>query len=77
MYQPSAPCAAPSRKATKSAIPSRRPIRPRTANQTAGTAKTTPIRRPQSRWRYSSQKIERKSSTVIQKLTRLNSGVSR
>lgn len=53
-----------------------RSMRRRTQNQTSGTKKTTPIRRPSKRWKYSHQKIPLNSPRLMAWFTRRYSGVS-
>src|SRR6266516_2743817 len=75
MYQPSAPCNAPSPNITANFHVSARAILPRSANHRSGSRNAAPISLPRSRWTYSHQKMPLKPSRFIPGLTSRYSGV--
>src|SRR6267378_1133201 len=75
MYQPSAPCNAPSPNIAANFHASARAILPRSANHSSGSRNAAPISLPRSRWTYSHQKIPLKPSRFIPGLTNRYSGV--
>src|SRR6266513_1139944 len=75
MYQPSAPCNAPSPNITANFHVSGRAILPRSANHESGSRNAAPISLPSSRWAYSHQKMILNPSRLIPGFTSRYSGV--
>ena len=65
MYQPIAPCSAPSAKMPKSFGANPGGILRRAMNHSKGSRNTAPIARPSSRWKYSHQKMPLNASRVM------------